>query len=66
VHHELQARLGGQWVVVSEGTAEESLPGIRIYLVSGTKHVLMRDRLDVSADQFSRGSTATSKVFEIG
>jgi hypothetical protein len=66
VAHLLQRFRHGHWHSVQKLTGAENSNGARVYLTSAPKHVRMRVELKAKADQFSRGSSATTSTFEIG
>jgi YVTN family beta-propeller protein len=45
--------------------ATEGAKGLRVFFHSAPKYTEMKARVKVPGDRFSRGSTATSKIFEI-
>jgi YVTN family beta-propeller protein len=57
--------LGGHWRIVGRLSKDENQAGLRVYFKSAPSNVEIRVHLIVPADSLSRGSAATSKVFEI-
>lgn len=65
--NKLEAWHKGRWYVVGGGSAPEGGGGLLIHLENKPpKRLLLRIHLVAKTDSFSRGSSATSKSFELG
>ncbi|HTW19173.1 MAG TPA: hypothetical protein VME70_03050 [Mycobacteriales bacterium] len=64
--YKVQAWHKGRWYTVAVGTASEPLGGLNIYpSARPPKHLLLRIHLVAKSTSYSRGSSATSKRFEL-
>jgi YVTN family beta-propeller protein len=57
---------GGHWRIMQRLSGDENQYGLRVFFKSAPSRVKLRVRLIVAGDSLSRGSHATSKVFEVG